>query len=189
MSHDATEHPSPALQKLPEDALAPVQEMVRACIQCGTCTASCPNAFAMDHTPRKLWRMVLMGQSAAIFQSRTFYLCSTCYFCTLRCPRGLPLTEAMDALKAMAGRENLKPYRRSSRFYKQFLNSVRRHGRVREVEFMTHYFMEMKDPRLPFSYASLGLKLMGKGKAALQLPSKGEGKLEGLFQAVEDQKF
>ena len=42
----------------PPDVLATVQEMVRACIQCGTCTASCPNEFAMDHTPRKLWRMV-----------------------------------------------------------------------------------------------------------------------------------
>jgi len=28
-----------------------VKEMVQACIQCGTCTASCPNAFAMDHPP------------------------------------------------------------------------------------------------------------------------------------------
>ena len=43
------------------DELASVKEMVRACIQCGTCTGSCPNAFAMDYTPRHLWRMVLMG--------------------------------------------------------------------------------------------------------------------------------
>jgi heterodisulfide reductase subunit C len=170
------------------EPLAPIQEMVRACIQCGTCSASCPNAFAMDLTPRKLWRLVLMGQSETIFQSQTFYLCSSCYTCTLRCPRGLPLTEAMDKLKAIAGRQNLAPYRRSARFYGQFLNSVRRHGRVREMEFMTLYFLAMKDPRLPFSYASLGLKLMGKGKTTLQLPSKGEGKLEKLFEAVAMQE-
>jgi heterodisulfide reductase subunit C len=66
------------------------------------------------------------------------------------------------------------------------MNSVRRHGRVREMEFMSLYFMDMKDPRLPLSYASLGLSLIRKGKAALQLPSKGEGKLEGLFQAVKE---
>ena len=176
--------PTPAA----EDCLAPIQEMVRACIQCGACTASCPNAFAMDQTPRQLWRRVLLDQAEAIFRSRTFYLCSSCYFCTLRCPRGLPLTRAMDALKAYAGRKDLAPYRRSSRFYRQFLNSVRRHGRVREVEFMTLYFMQMKNPRLPLSYAALGLKLAGKGKAALQLPSRGEGKLEGLFRAVEARK-
>ena len=79
--------------------LAPVQEMVRACIQCGTCSGSCPNEFAMDYTPRQLWRMVLMDQTEKIFQSKTFVLCSACYYCTLRCPRGLPLTEAMEALK------------------------------------------------------------------------------------------
>ncbi len=52
--------------------LAPVQEMLRACIQCGTCTGSCPNEFAMDHTPRKLWRMVLTDQAEEIFQTKTF---------------------------------------------------------------------------------------------------------------------
>ena len=66
--------------------LADVREMVQACIQCGTCTASCPNEFAMDLTPRRLWRMVLMDRTEAIFSSKTFILCSNCYTCTLRCP-------------------------------------------------------------------------------------------------------
>ena len=120
--------------------LAPVQEMVRACIQCGTCTGSCPNEFAMDYTPRHLWRMVLMDQTAEIFQSKTFALCSACYCCTLRCPRGLPLTEAMEALKQIAARANLAQYKHSVQFYKTFIQSVRRHGRVNEMEFMTLYF-------------------------------------------------
>jgi len=34
------------------DSLATIRNMVSACIQCGTCTGSCPNAFAMDLTPR-----------------------------------------------------------------------------------------------------------------------------------------
>jgi heterodisulfide reductase subunit C2 len=169
------------------DALAPTREMVQSCIQCGTCTGSCPNAFAMDHTPRKLWRMVLMGQKDAIFRSQTFYLCSNCYYCTLRCPRGLPLTEAMDALKEMAAKEDLVPYKRSTRFYKQFLTSVRRHGRVREMEFMTLYFFSMKNPLLPFRYAPLGMKLMGKGKIPFRFPSKGSGKLEALFQRSREE--
>ena len=170
-----------------DDALSPIREMVQTCIQCGTCSGSCPNEFAMDLTPRRMWRMVIMGQSEKIFASRTFILCSACYTCSLRCPRGLPLTDAMAGLKRIAASENLAPYRRSTLFYKTFLESVRRHGRVREMEFMTLYFLAMKDPRLPFSYAALGLKLLGKGKAALQLPSKGEGKLDDLFKAVARQ--
>jgi heterodisulfide reductase subunit C len=62
---------------------------------------------------------------------------------------------------------------------------VRRHGRVREMEFMTLYLARMKSPLLPLRFAPLGLKLMGKGKVPLQLPSRGQGKLEALFAKVE----
>lgn len=167
------------------DRLAPVREMVQACIQCGTCSGSCPNAFAMDITPRRMWRMVTTGQAEGLFTSKTFMLCSVCYACTLRCPRGLPLTEAMSALKQIAARENLPGHRRSTQFYLNFMESVRRHGRVREMEFMTLYFAAMKNPLLPLQFASLGMRLMVKGKVSLQLPSKGKGKLDRIFRNAE----
>jgi len=169
----------------PPDVLAPVQEMVRACIQCGTCTASCPNEFAMDHTPRKLWRMVLMGLKDQIFQSKTFTLCSNCYYCTLRCPRGLPLTEAMDALKQIAARESLAKYRQSTLFYKHFLRSVRRHGRVNEMEFMAFYFAALRNPFIPLQFAALGARLMLKRKMSMALPLKARRPLESIFQKAE----
>ena len=170
----------------PADVLAPIQEMVRACIQCGTCTASCPNEFAMDHTPRKLWRMVLMGLKDQIFQSKTFALCSNCYCCTLRCPRGLPLTEAMDALKQIAARECLANYRQSTLFYKNFLQSVRRHGRVNEMEFMAFYFAAMRNPFIPLRFAPLGVRLMRKGKVSVAaVPLNARRPLESIFRKVE----
>ena len=167
------------------DSLAEIRSMVSACIQCGTCTGSCPNAFAMDLTPRQLWYNILMGEKDTIFHSKTFSLCSVCYYCTLRCPRGLPLTEAMSALKQIAAKENLAPYKKSIQFYKSFMESVRRHGRVREMEFMTLYFFSMKNPFMPFQFAPLGLKLMGKGKVSFEIPSKGNGDLEAIFRKVE----
>jgi len=175
----------------PSDVLAPVQEMVRACIQCGTCTGSCPNEFAMDHTPRRLWRMVLMGMKDQIFQSKTFSLCSNCYYCTLRCPRGLPLTEAMDALKEIAARENLAKYRQSTLFYKNFLRSVRRHGRVNEMEFMALYFAALKSPFSPLRFAPLGVRLMLKRKVSLAVPLTARRPLEAIFRnvaAMEDSR-
>jgi heterodisulfide reductase subunit C len=168
------------------DPLARIQEMIRPCIQCGTCTGSCPNAFAMDHTPRQLWRLVLLGMKDEIFHSKTFSLCSDCYTCTLRCPRGLPLTEAMDALKQIAAAENRAEYKYSILFYKNFLRSVRRHGRVREMEFMTHYFAALNNPLAPFRFASLGIKLMRKRKISLQIPSKGTRPLEAIFKKIEE---
>jgi heterodisulfide reductase subunit C len=166
--------------------LARVQEMVQACIQCGTCTGSCPNEFAMDITPRRMWRMVLLGLKEEIFESKTFTLCSACYTCSLRCPRGLPLTEAMSALKQIAAREGLSKYRQSTLFYQSFLESVRRHGRVREMEFMTLYFNRLKNPVLPFRFAPLGLKLMRRGKVHPQIPTKGKGLLDPIFRKAQE---
>jgi len=170
----------------PENTLEQVQNMVKSCIQCGTCSGSCPNAFAMDLTPRQLWRKVLLGQTEEIFRSRTFSLCSDCYYCTLRCPRGLTLTEAMNALKQIAARENMDRYKQSIRFYKSFLNSVRRHGRVHEMEFMSLFFLSMKSPFLPLAFTSLGLRLMGKRKISIQIPSREPNPLEAIFRKVEE---
>jgi len=188
MNHAQIIEIKPESEMVPEpviDSLATIREMVNACIQCGTCTGSCPNAFAMDLTPRQLWYNVLMGEKETIFHSKTFSLCSVCYCCTLRCPRGLPLTEAMSALKQIAAKENLAPYKKSIRFYQSFMESVRRHGRVREMEFMTLYFLSMKNPFMPFQFAPLGLKLIGKGKVSFEIPSKGNGALESIFRKVE----
>ena len=168
------------------DYLAKVQEMISTCMQCGTCTGSCPNAQSMDYTPRQLWRMVLLGQKDAIFDSKTFALCSSCYYCTLRCPRGLSLTEAMAALKQLAAREKVASYRQSAQFYSSFLESVRRHGRVREMEMMNLYFIAMKNPLLPLKYTGLGIKLMRKRKIPLHLPSKGVGVLDKIFRKVQE---
>jgi len=168
------------------DSLTPIRDMVSSCIQCGTCTSSCPNAFAMDLTPRQLWYNVIRGEKETIFHSKTFSLCSVCYYCTLRCPRGLPLTEAMSSLKQIAAKENLAPYKKSVRFYKSFMESVRRHGRVREMEFMTLYFISMKNPFMPLQFASLGMKLMGKGKVSFEAPSKGSGALDAIFRKVKE---
>jgi len=168
------------------DSLTSVRDMVSACIQCGTCTGSCPNAFAMDLTPRQLWYNVLMGEKETVFHSKTFSLCSVCYYCTLRCPRGLPLTETMSSLKQIAAKENLEPYKKSIRFYKSFMESVRRHGRVREMEFMTLFFLAMKNPFIPLLFAPLGMKLMSKGKVSFEIPSKGSGALDTIFRKVEE---
>jgi heterodisulfide reductase subunit C len=168
------------------DELEHLRQMVQSCIQCGTCTGSCPNAFAMDLTPRQLWQHVLMGRREEVFQSRTFTLCSACYFCTLRCPRGLHLTEAMHALKQAAARERLPLYRPVTAFFRHFMESVRRHGRVNELEFMTLYFAEMKNPLLPLRYSGLGMRLAAKGKLPLRWPLRRKRPLEALFRKAAE---
>ncbi|NMC49284.1 MAG: 4Fe-4S dicluster domain-containing protein [Desulfovibrio sp.] len=144
--------------------LEAVRDMMRSCIQCGTCTASCPNAAAMDVSPRRLWRLLLTGHADEALASRSFWLCSSCYACTLRCPRGLPLTEAMAALKRLASRHDPAAAREGAAFYGTFMDNVRRNGRVQETDLMGRYFWAMKNPLLPLTFAPLGLRLLAKGK-------------------------
>jgi heterodisulfide reductase subunit C len=178
--------------------MANLKQNVQACMQCGTCTGSCPNSFAMDLTPRHLWRLAQLGEVEEIFNSKTFYLCSACYYCTLRCPRGLKLTENMSALKRLAAAKGMKKHKQSIHFYGAFMETVRRYGRAREAEMMNRYFFSMKNPLFPLSFAPLGLKMMKKRKVPLQLPllkpvkdEKGktkyfEGRFDRLFQKVEE---
>lgn len=166
-----------------DDLLARVREMIRPCIQCGTCSGSCPNEFAMDYSPRALWLLALRGETDEIMASQTFALCSACYACTLRCPRGLKLTEAMAALKQIAARAKPDKFKPSMAFYSNFMDSVRRHGRVNEMEFMFYFFLSRKNPVLPLKFARLGLKLNTRGKVKVPLPGRrGSNVLEPVFR-------
>ncbi len=168
------------------DPLEQVRKDMHACIQCGTCTASCPNAFAMDLTPRCMWRLLVMGETKAVFASQTFVLCSSCYYCTLRCPRGLPLTSSMAALKRAAALEEPGKSKSGARFYKSFMESVRQYGRVREMEFMTKYFMSMKNPVLPLRFTPLGLRLLARRKISFKMPFKGGESLDAVFRKAAE---
>lgn len=167
--------------------LKAILAMVRSCMQCGTCTASCPNAAVMEASPRRLWRLLLLGLTREALDSKSFWLCSSCYTCTLRCPRGLPLTEAMAALKRLASRLDPESAGQGATFYGTFMDNVRRFGRVQETDLMTRYFLAMKNPLLPFSYTPLGLRLFLKGKLHRANPAQ-KGRLSTMFAAAEGDK-
>src|SRR3972149_8888075 len=99
------------------DRVAPDREKLLSCVQCGPCTASCPTAYAMDYTPRQLWRLIQLGLKEEALTSNSFWLCTTCYACTLRCLRGIACTETMSTLKRMAVKAGLEKQSSSARFY------------------------------------------------------------------------
>jgi heterodisulfide reductase subunit C len=93
----------------------------------------------------------------------------------------------MSLLKEQAFKAKTPGYKKGTAFYGSFMESVRRHGRVRETEFMTLYFMAMKNPLLPFEFAGIGLKLMRKNKVAIQFPSgPDDSNLDRLFKKVKE---
>lgn len=78
---------------------SPVGEKVRSCLQCGTCTASCPVAPFSELGPREIVRLVLTGGRDEVLRREVVYYCSACYSCAVRCPMGIRLTELVNLLR------------------------------------------------------------------------------------------
>jgi heterodisulfide reductase subunit D len=89
------------------ERVTPEWEKLFSCMQCGTCSSSCPTAYAMDYTPRQLWQMMRLGMEDVVLNSQTFWLCTACKSCQVRCPRGISLTDTMLALKEYATRKGV----------------------------------------------------------------------------------
>jgi len=66
------------------------QEGLKACMNCGICTAICPAAEFYDYDPRMLISIVQSKDEDAIIdllKSETIWYCGQCMSCKTRCPR------------------------------------------------------------------------------------------------------
>ncbi|UCH87617.1 MAG: (Fe-S)-binding protein [Dehalococcoidia bacterium] len=70
-------------------------EKLKACIQCGICSGSCPLGFAMQYPPRRLIASLRAGVMEQVLQSNTPWLCVACYTCTARCPSAVGITDML----------------------------------------------------------------------------------------------
>lgn len=86
----------------------PDWKKVLTCFQCGTCSVSCPAAELMDYPPRQLWQLMRLGLRDQVLNSRTFWLCTQCYACSARCPRGIMTGDTMRHLREWAVTQNLE---------------------------------------------------------------------------------
>jgi heterodisulfide reductase subunit C len=143
-----------------EEAILHREELLK-CIQCGTCSASCPTAYAMDYTPRQIIAALRAGQLDKVLRSNTPWLCASCYYCTVRCPAGIQFTEFMYDLKRMAVRRDLYP-RGGPALYQAFMTTVDRYGRSAESELMIRYFLKRLDLLGLLKLAPFGLKMLLK---------------------------
>jgi heterodisulfide reductase subunit C len=67
------------------------EEGLKACMNCGVCTAICPAAEFYDYDPRKVVDAVQSRDDEEILsllKSETIWYCGECMSCKTRCPRG-----------------------------------------------------------------------------------------------------
>jgi heterodisulfide reductase subunit C len=67
------------------------EEGLKACMNCGVCTAICPAAEFYDYDPRKIVDIVQRKDNdelVRLLKSETIWYCGECLSCKTRCPRG-----------------------------------------------------------------------------------------------------
>ncbi|MFZ5942970.1 MAG: 4Fe-4S dicluster domain-containing protein [Bacillota bacterium] len=146
-------------------------EKINACMQCGTCTGSCPTSHAMEYTPRKLIALIRANQRDKVLQSLSIWKCASCYSCTARCPRGIRFTDIMYILKNLAWKEkHLEENKEIAGFYSSFQDLIAKRGRMNEAELVVRYGLKTSPAKL-LEFAPLGMKMIVKGRASIIPPA------------------
>ncbi|MGQ9585546.1 MAG: 4Fe-4S dicluster domain-containing protein [Anaerolineae bacterium] len=139
-----------------------LRKTVATCMQCGTCSGSCPSASQMDYTPRQIMLLLQMGLEDEAIRSNAIWTCANCYMCTVRCPREIAVSEVMGALRTLCLQQGLAG-RRDRAFVHSFLGIVRRYGRMAEPELLVRYYLQ-NNPFNLFKRVGFALALLRKGK-------------------------
>jgi len=162
--------PSPSFRKKVEVKSG---EKISACFQCEKCTNGCPLTFAMDIAPHKLMRSIHLGLEDEVLNSDTIWVCASCETCTTRCPNGIDIAHIMDTLRQISQREGVKASKSNVPvFHKTFMSSIKRWGRVHEMEMAALYTLKSEGLKgLIRQGKSQGLDMLKKGKMKL-LPAR-----------------
>jgi heterodisulfide reductase subunit C len=166
----------------------PGNSRLEMCIQCGTCGGSCPSGADMDHTPRALFAMVKAGMENQVLSSNTPWFCVSCYYCTVRCPQEVHVTDLMYTLKRFSIQEG--HFRESSSadappFSQTFIDFVENYGRSFELGLATWYHLRYHTLDMP-KIMPMALGLLRKGR--IDITPKRIKDLDGLKSILSKAK-
>jgi len=77
-------------------------ETVAVCFQCGTCTGACPSGRRTPYRIRQLVRRAVMGLKDDVISDDSIWMCTTCYECQERCPRGIKIVDIVKIVRNYA---------------------------------------------------------------------------------------
>ena len=126
----------------------------------------------MDNTPREIFAMIMADKRADVLRSNTFWYCVSCYYCTVRCPQQIPITDIMYRLKHLA--IAAKQYTAEAKDWSEtFVGQVETYGRSFELGLATQYYLTHR----PLSRVRMGPMALGmftRGRMTLR-PTRIEG--------------
>lgn len=144
---------------------------LQLCYQCLKCSVGCPTAQYMEYNPNALIRLIQYGQREKVLKSHAIWFCVSCWTCGTRCPNEVDMGVIMDTLREMAIESGFVADRNIVLLHQEFVESIRRMGRVHEATMLAFYKLKSRDFMTDLGP---GLKLFLKGKIPL-LPSRVQG--------------
>jgi len=144
---------------------------LQLCYQCLKCSIGCPTATYMEYNPNALIRLIQYGQKEKVLRSQAIWLCVSCWTCGTRCPNEIDMGVIMDTLREMALEDGVVADRNIVLLHQEFVNSIRRMGRVHEATMLAFYKLKSRDFMTDLGP---GMKLFLKGKIPL-FPSRIRG--------------
>lgn len=159
------------------------QQKVSKCFQCLKCTSGCPLASWMDYKPNQINRMIQMGDRDKVLGSSVIWLCVGCQTCLTRCPMQIDVPRVMDTLREIAIKEKIpRKEPNVTMFHQLFLDSVKRWGRVHEVELIGLY--KLRSGSL-FQDMKLGQEMFKKGKLSILPEIAGRKQVQQIFKGAK----
>ncbi len=170
-------------------AATPGNPHLELCIQCGTCGGSCPSGADMDHTPRAIFALIAAGMRDTVLKSNTPWYCVSCYYCMVRCPQEVHITDLMYALKRISIQEglyNTTSTPEASGFATTFVDYVENYGRSFELGLATRYHLR-HHPLDAAKMIPIGLGMWRKKRLDFS-PSKikGIGQLKAILARAKE---
>jgi len=166
-------------------------EEIKKCMQCGVCAASCPLSLEMDYSPRRIFAMIRAGKRDEVLGSGAVMLCTSCYSCKVRCPRGIPVVDVMHGLAHYALEQGYLPRRNTAVFAGEFWRQICRKGRIDEKDLSRRYFFA--DGFIPGIKNSLEMADMGismllhkRMKLLPERPIKGIASLRRMLDKAQE---
>ena len=146
--------------------VTPGDNRLEMCIQCGTCGGSCPSGPDMDHTPRQLFAMIRADMRKEVYGSNALWHCVSCYYCMVRCPQEIRITDIMYSLKSMAIKAGQFEERTGVDLARTFVGQVENYGRSFEFGLATRQNLRHQ-PRQILGHLQLGLGMMTRKRMDL----------------------
>lgn len=183
--------------KLTEDYR--IKEGLKACINCGTCTAICPAAEFYQYDPRQIVDIVQTKDDEEIeklLKSETIWYCGECMSCVTRCPRknapGLVIMALRGLSIEMGYFAESEKGRQQYALTKVLCNNVLNYGYCVYPRTFAAAFhpeagkiWEWQEKHMDDVYARLGANLDGDGTGALRkIPQDDLDELKRIFDVT-----